>query len=132
MKIIYKLSVLFALTTTLLACQNEETPVVSSVAKEPVLTEHVSNRDYLPSLTLRFGVETIPTTVGIYTWTGVDEKTGESISIEAQALSPQEIVHNDNHLFIDSTAKIDVNFETEPITYEVKLWDEEKTVATYA
>lgn len=85
-----------------------------------------------PSLTITVGEEIIKTQQGGYNWNYFDAKTGQTVGVEAESLPPTEIINVENAVSINLKETIKLNFENEPIKYEIVAYDENNSVfATY-
>ncbi|MGE7925500.1 hypothetical protein ACQKND_20265 [Viridibacillus arvi] len=71
-------------------------------------------------------------TTGVISWSYLDPKTGQTMGIEVDSLPPSEILNVENAIGVDLNKPIKLNFEKEPIEYEIRVWDNENNVnATY-
>ncbi|AXI08313.1 hypothetical protein CV093_05190 [Oceanobacillus sp. 143] len=85
-----------------------------------------------PSLTISFGEETVKTSQGGYSWSYLDFKTGQMISIEADSLPSTELVNVEDAVGVNISDPIKLNFEKQPLNYEIRVYDNNNNmIATY-
>lgn len=76
-----------------------------------------------PSLTATIQEEEIAAVLGAYTWSYYDQKAGGMAAIEAESLPPSELAGSRKAPAVNSDTSIELNFEEEPISYKVNIWD---------
>ncbi|MGM9943667.1 MAG: hypothetical protein ACI33M_01915 [Lysinibacillus sp.] len=100
--------------------------------KEIIHEYSFSMNESPPTLTITIGEHIIQTALGLHSWSYIDRKTGEQTGIEAQSLSPTEIVNLENAKLVDLNKPINLNFEHEPDRYDIRIWSSDNKVsATY-
>ncbi|QKX50083.1 hypothetical protein HF394_05495 [Planococcus glaciei] len=76
-----------------------------------------------PSLTVTIQEEEIAAVLGAYKWSYYDQKAGGMAAIEAESLPPSELAGSRKAPAVNSDTSIELNFEEEPISYKVNIWD---------
>ncbi|ETP67264.1 hypothetical protein G159_19145 [Planococcus glaciei CHR43] len=76
-----------------------------------------------PSLTVAIHEEEIAAALGAYTWSYYDQEAGGMVAIEAESLPPSELAGSRKAPAVNSDTSIELNFEEEPISYKVNIWD---------
>lgn len=82
-----------------------------------------------PNLTVHIGDDTITAEVGTYSWT-VDPGDGTHITTIADSAGPHEIVKMIEPTPIKAGTDVAFEFEEEPLSYTVKIWDEDGNVTS--
>lgn len=80
-----------------------------------------------PSLTIYAGDEIIRPILGTYSWS-IDNGDGTDSGIEADSDAPPELVKDSNLTQVTTVTNIDLDFEEEPDSYTVRIWDEDNTI----
>jgi len=80
-----------------------------------------------PALTVVAGGESVDAVVGTYSWS-IDNEDGTMTAIEAESAAPPELVGNMTALEVTGDTSIELDFEIEPDSYTVKVWEEDNTV----
>ena len=115
----------------------EDTHTLHKISDATKLKEIINEYSFLmnekpPTLTITIGEQTIKTALGLHSWSYIDRATGEQIGIQAETLSPTEVVDLDNAKLVDLTMPIHLDFEHKPERYEIRIWSSDHTVtATY-
>lgn len=81
-----------------------------------------------PSLTITIGEQTIRTSLGLYSWSYTDKKTGQQIGIKTESLPPTELVNLENAKLIDLNMPIHLNFEQQPDRYDINIWGNDNNI----
>ncbi|WP_161878477.1 hypothetical protein [Alkalibacterium sp. MB6] len=76
-----------------------------------------------PHLIVHIGEETVTAEVGAYSWT-VDLGDGNYVTTVVDAAGPHDIVKMIEPTPVDGDANVSLEFEEEPLSYTVKIWDE--------
>lgn len=85
-----------------------------------------------PSLAITFGEKVINTRQGGYSWSYLDSKTGQMVAIEADSMPSTELVNIEDAVSINISKPISLNFEKEPLNYEIRVYDNnDRMIATY-
>lgn len=98
--------------------RNEYTEKIGKNLKEP------------PSLTIAIGEQTIRTVSGGFSWKYVSE-TGETVHTQTDIAAPPELVDYNEATSVHADAEVGLLFDYPPNEYSVKVWDDEKVIATY-
>ncbi|AXI09225.1 hypothetical protein CV093_10475 [Oceanobacillus sp. 143] len=135
MKKIYLISIVFMLFA-LVACNNskESNPEQddASNANERSQEVNLTQNEKPPSLTITFGEEVVKTRQGGYSWSYLDSKTGQMVSIEADSIPSTELVNVEDAVSVNLNEPITLNFENEPLNYEIRVYDNnDNMIATY-
>lgn len=80
-----------------------------------------------PKVTISNGVEGVIGVLGPYKWTYCCNN-GKTISVQASSDAPPSLVQKKEPLKVTTGTTISIEFETPPINYEVKTWDEKNDV----
>jgi len=111
-------SLSFILTLSLAACSdtNETTDIASgeSVLEPPELIIHADREMFSP---IR----------GTYSWS-VDNGDGTYDGLEADSAAPPELVRMTEPIQVTEDTTITLDFEEEPDSYTVRIWDDDKTI----
>ncbi|WP_078552137.1 hypothetical protein [Bacillus alkalicellulosilyticus] len=84
-----------------------------------------------PTVFISSGVEQVRGVLGPYSWSYCCNN-GETIGIEASSDAPPNLVQNNEPFQVTSATPISIEFETAPIKYQVKTWNENnKVTGTY-
>lgn len=128
---LFLLSVLVACSNSKIS-YNEQNEISNGDEKLQGDNLVTSEEEKPPVLTISVGEESIITYRGGYSWSYLDPKTGQPMGIEADSLPPSEILKVENAIDVDLNKPIKLNFEKEPIEYQIRVWDNENNViATY-
>ncbi|RDW17213.1 hypothetical protein [Oceanobacillus chungangensis] len=135
MKLLYIISVIFmqcALVGCSIFIETSTEQYDASSGNEASQEDHWTYNEKPPSLTISFGEETVKTSQGGYSWSYLDSKTGQMISIEADSMPATELVNIENAVTVNLSKTIILNFEKEPLHYEIRVYDHnDNMVATY-
>lgn len=82
-----------------------------------------------PGLRVLAGNEEIEVVRGTYSWS-VHNKDGTITAIEADNAAPPDLVRALSPLTVSSDETVELNFETEPDIYTVRIWDEDYKVSS--
>ncbi|OIJ20758.1 hypothetical protein BKP45_08135 [Anaerobacillus alkalidiazotrophicus] len=120
------LLILFSLLFLIIGGCTNETDIYNEVNNE---NEELQESIYKnpPNVTISNGVEEVNGVLGLYSWTYCC-KNGKTTGIEASSDAPPNLVQNKEPLKVTSGSAISIDFETTPIRYEVKTWDENNDV----
>ncbi|QOY34664.1 hypothetical protein AWH56_018320 [Anaerobacillus isosaccharinicus] len=124
MKIKYLL-ILFSLMLSVIGCSNE-TDVSNKVNGENEEQQESTYKNP-PKVSISNGEEKINGVLGIYSWTHCCDN-GQTTSIEASSDAPPNLVQNKEPFKVTSGTPVSIDFETPPIRYEVKTWNENNDV----
>ena len=80
-----------------------------------------------PGLTVHAGEESVRAELGTYSWR-IAHEDGTETAIEADSAAPPELVKLGEPLAVSSDAAVELDFEEEPQSYTVRIWNEENTV----
>ena len=80
-----------------------------------------------PTLTINAGREMLTPILGAYSWT-VDNEDGTQRSIVVDAAAPPGLVRTAEPIQVTQDTEIELDFEEEPDTYSVRIWDEDNTI----
>ena len=80
-----------------------------------------------PSLTIYVGDETVRPSLGTYSWS-IDNEDGTVSAIEVDSSAPPELVKNNNPLQVTVDTNVELNFEIQPDSYTVRIWDDANNV----
>lgn len=80
-----------------------------------------------PELTVVAGDESVDAVMGTYSWS-IDNEDGTMTAIEADSAAPPELVSTMTALEVTGDTSIELDFEIEPDSYTVKIWEEGNTV----
>lgn len=133
MKKISLIGITLFLLSALIACSNskasnnEQNEILNGDEKSQEANLVTSN-EKPPVLTITVGEEIINTYRGGYSWSYLDPKTGQTMGIEADSLPPSEILNVEDAIGVNLNQPIKLNFEKEPIEYEIRVWDNENNV----
>lgn len=76
-----------------------------------------------PNVSISNGVEEVNGVLGPYSWTYCSHN-GQTTGVEVSSDAPPNLVQNKEPLKVTSGTAISINFQTPPIRYKVKTWDE--------
>lgn len=82
-----------------------------------------------PGLRVLAGDEEIEVVRGAYSWS-VDNKDGTITAIEADTAAPPDLVRTLSPVTVSSDETVELDFETEPDTYTVRIWEEDYKVSS--
>lgn len=121
------------LVSGLVACSNSKASIneqneISNGDEKSQGANLVTSNEKPPVLTITVGEEIINTNRGGYSWSYLDPKTGQTMGIEADSLPPSEILNVEDAIGVNLNQPIKLNFEKEPIEYEIRVWDNENNV----
>lgn len=91
-----------------------DTPSNASNPEPPALTIHADRIMFSPVL-------------GTYSWS-VDNGDGTYDGIEADSAAPPELVRMTDPIQVTEDTTITLDFEEEPDSYTVRIWDEDNTI----
>lgn len=77
-----------------------------------------------PPLVLEIGEDTIQTYRGGYSWSYYDLEEKSMAGIEADSVSPHEMISTDNARKVDRHAEVTLEFGEPPLSYQLFVWDE--------
>lgn len=80
-----------------------------------------------PRLTIFIGKETVRPSLGNYSWS-IDNGDGTESAIEADSIAPPEMVKSNDPLQVIADTNIELNFEMQPDSYTVRIWDEDNNI----
>lgn len=80
-----------------------------------------------PALTIIVGKETVRPTLGTYSWS-IEYEDGTGRGIEADSFAPPELVKNNTPLQVKANTNIELDFEKQPDSYTVRIWDDDNNV----
>jgi hypothetical protein len=89
-------------------------------ASEEFLTEP-------PELIIHADGEMFSAVMGTYSWT-IDNEDGTQTSVEADSAAPPELVRMDDPIHVTADTTITLDFEEEPDSYIVRIWDEANSI----
>lgn len=105
-------------------CSKEKEAVMAENPVNPPIKSIENLGETPPDLkVLVDGIE-IAALRGGYSWSYFDEEENAMVSMEAESLSPLEIAENQKAPSVNADAEIELNFEKEPKSYKVQIWDE--------
>ncbi|KAB8138147.1 hypothetical protein F9U64_06285 [Gracilibacillus oryzae] len=81
-----------------------------------------------PGLTISVGKETVRATLGSYNWSYDQPLNGTRAEIDAHSAVPPELVSGDNTMEVTANAEVELDFEKEPISYTVRIWDDDHNI----
>ena len=84
-----------------------------------------------PALRLTIGGEDIKTYQGTYSWSYIDRQTGDTVHVEVDHASPNQMLTTERAVPVDLGQSITMMFDEDPTDYEVRLWDSETAIAAY-
>lgn len=120
----------------LIGCSNsneiktEQSDGSNSNKKKPEV--NLTHNKKPPSLTITIGEEIIKIQQVGYNWSYFDVETGETIGVEVESLPPTESINIENAVSVNLKERIQLNFENEPIKYEIKAYEKNNHLfATY-
>lgn len=80
-----------------------------------------------PRLTVEAGEETAKLVLGSYNWDTVNEDgSGKGTDVESPV--PPELIENTQPMQVTSDTGIELNFETQPNKYEVRIWEDSSVI----
>lgn len=115
----FKLLYIIILIFLILSGCSQEKEIARNASGEDVNT--ISQKP--PSLTVAINEEEFFTALGAYKWSYYDQKAGGMAAIEAESLPPSELAGSRKAPAVNSDTSIELNFEEEPISYKVNIWD---------
>ncbi|SDJ12850.1 hypothetical protein [Salimicrobium halophilum] len=80
-----------------------------------------------PELTVHIGKQELSPTLGSYDWR-VDQGDGTGTQVQADSMPPPELVKNNKPLKTSRDVNIELEFENQPESYKVKIWNVENEV----
>jgi hypothetical protein len=80
-----------------------------------------------PTLSIDVGEKTLKPTLGTYSWI-FENEDGTETAVESDSLAPPELINNDNSLQVTVDTKVELNFEIQPDSYSVRIWDDDNNV----
>lgn len=85
-----------------------------------------------PSLTITFGEKEIKARLGAYSWSYLDNETGQMTGIEAESIPLTELVNVNNAVSVNLSEPITLHFEREPLHYEIRVYgNNDERIAAY-
>lgn len=103
-----------------------------SRSNEKIQEVNLIHNEKPPTLTLTVGEDVIHAKLGGYSWSYLDTKTEQMVRVEAESLPSTEIVDIENAVSVNLIENIKINFENEPIEYEIRAYDKiNNVIATY-
>ncbi len=100
---------------------NEETGQISTdVSPEEA-------RPKPPELLIQVGEETLSPVLGTYSWS-VENEDRTFDGIEVDSVAPPELVRTTEPIQVTEDTTIMLDFEEEPDSYTVRIWDEDNTI----
>lgn len=113
-------------------CSREiEKTATSSNHKESPTYITVDSEEEPPALHLTIGGEDIETYKGTYSWSYLDKETGDTVHVEADHASPNQMLTTDQAIPVNLTEAVMMKFGEDPLDYEVRLWNSKTVIATY-
>lgn len=90
-----------------------------------------SNEEKPPSLTFNVGETEIKTYRGTYSWRVFDEKSKQTVTTYADFMPPTDMVNIEKAITFDLQVPVHLHFEVPPTHYELRVWDDKTTIASY-
>lgn len=115
---------------TLIGCSNVEEKDVSINGKNNI-TSMSNEEEKPPDIKLKIGEKEIKTYRGAYSWSYFDKNIGQEVMVQTDHAPPTEMVNIEEGVRVNLTEPVKVNFEKEPTQYEIRVWDDTNTIATY-
>ena len=116
----------------LVGCNNVQDNDTSNKKTNKNTTTTISNKEKNPpTLNLTIGGIDIKTHRGAYNWSYLDKKTGQEVTTQTDTLSPTQMLSIEQAIHVNLSEPIVLEFEKEPTTYEIKIWEDNKTIKTY-
>lgn len=113
-------------------CSKEVEGTNTSSNYKESTTDALANREEEPpELRLTIGGEDIKTYKGTYSWSYIDKDTGDTVHVEADHASPNQMLTTERAIPVNLTQPVMMKFEEDPTDYEVRLWDSKTVIATY-
>ena len=88
-------------------------------------------KDYLPEMTLTIGQRSLSVNRGTYAWTLPTTKLLESMQIQADHASPNQMLQLSNAVKVEKSAPVKIQFEIEPTRVEYRVWNQETMLGTF-
>ena len=82
-----------------------------------------------PTLTINVGEERLRPRLGTYSW-HVENEDRTATAVESDSLAPPESINNDNSMQVAVDTKIELNFEIQPDSYSVRIWDDSNVISS--
>lgn len=128
-------SILMTAALMLTGCDNTENDELpdsngTETAGNPETPDSGSKNEEVPEppeLIVVAGDESAETVIGTYSWS-IDNEDGTMTAIEADSAPPPELVRNTTAIEVTGETSIELNFEIDPASYTVKIWEEDNTV----
>ena len=88
-------------------------------------------QEFLPNSTLTIGDKPISMTKGAYSWSMPTTTPNETLNIETDHASPNQMLNVSDAFQVEKSASIDLQFEVAPSRIEYRVWNQEKLLGTY-
>ncbi|KAA0957608.1 hypothetical protein ACQKDB_08815 [Planococcus kocurii] len=76
-----------------------------------------------PQLKIEVNEEEFSAALGGYAWSYFDQEENSMVEIEAETIGISELVGDRNGPIVNTSTSIELQFEEEPISYQVNIWD---------
>ncbi len=86
---------------------------------------------YLPELTLTIDNKPLSMTKGTFSWSMPTTTPNETLNIETDHASPNQMLNVSDAVKVEKSALIDLQFEVAPSRVEYRVWNQEKQLETY-
>ncbi|AQU79264.1 MULTISPECIES: hypothetical protein [Planococcus] len=107
----------------LAGCSQEK----EATENEKNMSDSVGNVKYTekkpPQLKIEVNEEEFSAALGGYAWSYFDQEENSMVEIEAEAIGVSELVGDRNGPIVNTSTSIELQFEEEPISYQVNIWD---------
>lgn len=111
----------------LVGCSQEK-EVIKNDKNTKNSVENVKNTNQKPpQLKIIVNEEEYSTALSGYTWSYFDKEDGMT-SVEVESVPPSELIGKQKRRIVNSDASIKLEFETEPDSYQVNIWDSANNV----
>lgn len=120
----FKLWVLgIIILAVLAACSEEKEAATTEKTVQPVIENVEDLGENPPALNVMVDGMEISSIRSGYSWSYFDEQENAMALVETESLSPMELAENQKAPAVSGTAVIDLDFEKEPDSYEVQIWN---------
>lgn len=105
------------------ACSKEQETLMDEEIINPPLENLGDMPKAPPNLKVVIDGFQVSTILGARSWSYFDEEENAMALVEAESLSPLELAGNQQAPSVNTSSVIRLNFEEEPESYEVHIWD---------
>lgn len=120
----------FFLISMLLIIMAGCVPKYQVVENEKISSHSKRNLEYLsqkpPQMKIEINDEKILAVLSGYEWSFFDEEENRTATVQAESISPSELLDNRRAPSVNSKTSIQFEFDREPHSYKVTIWEAKK------